>query len=403
VPQQRPSQSQAALVAALRECRGGLEAAIRARIDGDDAPTEAADPEYGAGLRAAVPMAIDYCLAAIERGEANPPLLPTGLLLQARVAARSKVPLAVVLRRYFAGYALLGDFMAEEADGAGLERASDLKRILRSLAAIFDRLVAAVGEEYGREAEQLAARTSGRRRADLIERLIGGEPLDGAELGYDFDACHLGAIAKGPRAQEALRSLATSLDRRLLCLEREEDAVWAWLGGRTPIDPGDVKLLVAANWPTEIALALGEPAEGRGGWRLTHRQARAVLPIALRSPQPLVRYADVALLASILGDDLLSTSLREMYLRPLEGVRDGGEALRETLRAYFASGRNAASAAALMWVSRQTVSKRLRTVEDRIARELDACASELELALQLPDQYISEASDSPNSTVAGRT
>jgi hypothetical protein len=49
------------------------------------------------------------------------------------------------------------------------------------------------------------------------------------------------------------------------------------------------------------------------------------------------------------------------------------------------------------------VSKRLRTVEDRLARELDACASELELALQLPDQYISEASDSPNSTVAGRT
>ncbi|HEU4707508.1 MAG TPA: hypothetical protein VFS64_09990 [Solirubrobacterales bacterium] len=112
-----PSSPQAALRAALRETRGGLEAAIRARIEGDDAPIEATDPEYGAGLRAAIPLAIDYCLDGIERGEASPPPLPTGLLFQARVAARSKVPLGVVMRRYFAGYVLLGDFMAREAEG----------------------------------------------------------------------------------------------------------------------------------------------------------------------------------------------------------------------------------------------------------------------------------------------
>ncbi len=370
-------------MAALRERRGGLEAAIRARIEADDAPVEAADPEYASGLRAAVPLAIDYCLEGLERGGASPPPLPTGLLFQARVAARSKIPLGVVMRRYFAGYVLLGDFMAEEAEGVGLKRTSDLKRLLRSLAATFDRLIIAVSEEYGREAEQLAARTSEARRAELIERLIGGEPLDAAELGYDFAACHLGAIAKGPEALAALRVLARSLDRRLLALEREGEVVWAWLGGRNPIQPEEVKL-AADRWPAEVILALGEPAEGAGGWRLTHRQARAALPVAVRSKdEPLVRYSDVALLASNLQDDLLTTSLRELYLKPLERERDGGEVLRETLRAYFACGRNASSAAAMLGISRQAVNGRLRAVEEILGKPLAACATELETTLHM--------------------
>lgn len=381
---QRLSQSRVALLSALRERRGELEAAIRARIESDEGPIEAADPEYGEGLRAAVPVALDYCLEGIERGAANRPQLPTSLLFQARVAARSRIPLAVVMRRYFAGYALLGDFLAEEAEKGDLRRASDLKELLRSLAAIFDRLIAAVSEEYNRQDEQLEARTTESRRAELIERLLSGEPLDGAELGYDLEAHHLGAIAKGPNALAALRWLSRGLDRRLLALEREGGTVWAWLGGREGIELDDVRRLVAGSWPFEVSLALGEATEGTGGWRLTHQQARAALPIAMHSPDPFVRYADVALLAATLRDHLLERSLREIYLKPLEGERDGGEALRETLRAYFASGRNAASAAAALGVSRQAVSKRLRTVEERLPRGLNACALELELALQLP-------------------
>lgn len=378
------SQSQTTLLAALRERRDGLEAAIRARIDGDDAPTEAADPEYGAGLRAAVPLAIDYCLEGIERGEASPPPAPTALLFQARVAARSRVPLAIVMRRYFAGYTLLGDFIAEEAEAVGLRRASDLKRLLRSLAAIFDHLIAAVSEEYAHETEHLTTHTSEHRRAELIERLIGGEALDATDLGYDFNGWHLGAIAKGPGALVALKALARSLDRRLLAVERDGQAVWAWLGGREPVQPDEVDPVIA-DWPPEVRLALGESAEGPTGWRLTHRQARAALPIALHGSDPFVRYADVALLASILRDDLLATSLRELYLKPLERERDGGETLRETLRAYFACERNVSSAAAMLGVQRHTVSNRLRVVEERVHRSLGNVIDEFDAALRIEE------------------
>jgi DNA-binding PucR family transcriptional regulator len=139
------------------------------------------------------------------------------------------------------------------------------------------------------------------------------------------------------------------------------------------------------NLPAGLFLALGEQGTGVEGWRLSHRQAKAAMAVAQRGLGRVVRYADVALLASALRDDVLASSLRDIYLAPLGNERDGGATLRETLRAYFASGRNVSSAAAKLGVTRQTVSIRLRIVEERIDRSLNSCAAETEVALRLRD------------------
>src|SRR5262249_38128774 len=149
----------------------------------------------------------------------------------------------------------------------------------------------------------------------------------------------------------------------------EEEGLWAWLGGRRPLDPEETQCLIASRWPAGFFLAAGEPGSGIGGWRLPHRQARAGLPVAVRGAGPRVRDAHVALLSSVPQDELLSTSLREIYLKPLEGPR-GAEVLRETLRAYFAANGNVSSAAAALGVSRQAVTRRLRAVEVRLGRSL---------------------------------
>ena len=117
-------------------------------------------------------------------------------------------------------------------------------------------------------------------------------------------------------------------------------------------------------------MTVGEPGEGLSGWRFSHRQAKAALPVAERRGQAVVRYADVALLASILRDDLLATSLRQLYLEPLERARDGGKVARETLRAYFAAERNISSTAAALGVDRRTVTNRIRAIEDLFGRPL---------------------------------
>ena len=370
-------------MARLRERRGEIGQAVLTRIYGVSDPTEAAQPEYVEGLRAAVPTALDYGLAAIERVDGTLPV-PPELLAQARVAARSGVSLDTVLRRYFAGYTLLGDFVMGTAEEDGLLGAGALQSLLRAQANLFERLAGAVTEEYTRESERRLDSAEA-RRADLVERLLAGELVDAVDLSYQLDAQHIAAIAAGRGAAEALRDLAKALDCRLLLIHREEETAWAWLGSRRRIDPVELQRLASKGLPAEACMAIGEPGNGLAGWRLTHRQARAALPIAQRGRQPVVRYADMALLASVLQDDLLVTSLRELYLAPLAAERDGGRVLCDTLRAFFAAERNTSSAAAALGVSRRTVANRLRSIEAKLDRPLGAAMADIEAALRLQD------------------
>jgi diguanylate cyclase with GGDEF domain/PucR-like helix-turn-helix protein len=345
-------------------------------------PPQGGGPEYAEGLRAAVAAGIEYGLAGIERGETGAPPLPEALLAQARLAARSGVSLDTVLRRYFAGHTLLEDFMVEEAEQEELLDPAELKRLLRSQAAIVDRLLAAVSETYTEEAERRPQSTE-RRRAERIERLLGGEPLDTTDLGYDFEGWHVALVASGPDASQALAALARSLDARPLALRREEGILWAWLGARHRLDPGEVESLARREPPDGLTLAIGEAGEGISGWGLTHRQARAALSVALRGGERVVRYSGVALLASALQDELLRAALRDLYLAPLEAERDGGATLRRTLRAYFAAERNVSSTATSLRVDRKTVTSRLCAIEECLGRPIVTCAPELETALRL--------------------
>jgi hypothetical protein len=366
----------------LKLRRAEIEATTWTRAFAVSDPGAAAGPEYVEGLRAAIAAAVDYAIAAVELGEERAPPVPAGLLVQARVAARTGISLDTVLRRCFAGFTLFGDFVIEEGEAGGL-RGKALQQVLRTQAVIFDRLIASVSEEYGVEAQGHPL-TTGQRRVRQVEGLLAGELLNASELAYDFDAWHIGLVGVGPGAKGHLGELAGELDRQLLVAEREEGTTWAWLGGRSRMNAGEVERH-ARSASVELCIGVGEAAHGLIGWRLTHRQARAVLPIAVRRSKGLVRYSEAALLASMLQDDLLRTSLRELYLMPLSDGPGDGAVLRQTLRAYFAADRNASSAAAALGVTRHTVANRLRTIEERLERPLTQCAAEVTAALQLED------------------
>jgi DNA-binding PucR family transcriptional regulator len=99
------------------------------------------------------------------------------------------------------------------------------------------------------------------------------------------------------------------------------------------------------------------------------------------------------LLASTLQDDLLAASLDQLYLAPLRAERDGGEAAKETLRAYFAASGNASSAASALGVNRRTVAARIASIEEKIGRTVDSVSAEIETALRLDE--IEPQPDSP--------
>jgi DNA-binding PucR family transcriptional regulator len=181
-----------------------------------------------------------------------------------------------------------------------------------------------------------------------------------------------------------MRELAARLERNLLAVRREEEPVWAcWLGGRNRLAAERAIEVLAGEFAPGTFVVFGEPGEGLTGWRFSHRQAKAALPVAERSGRAVLRYADVAMLASMLGDDLLATSLRRLYLEPLERARDGGEVARQTLHAYFTAERNVSSTAAALGVDRRTVTNRMRAIEALLGRSLRDSATDLEIALRL--------------------
>ncbi len=372
--------SRVALAARLKRRTAEIEAAILAYIDTLSESTAAIDAAYMAGLRTAVKDIVDYGLMSIELGEDWVEPIPSSALVQARRAARSAVGIETVLRRYAGGERLLAEFIVEEL---GDLSAQALRQVMKTQRVQLDRVMAAVAAAYTREHDQQGG--INRRIEWRVQQLLAAdEPASVEDLGYDFDVWHLGLVVTGPGSALIVRKLATELDHQLLLVPRGDSAVWAWLGGRLPPAVSEVERALPELQP-EVSVAIGEPRRQLDGWRLTHLEAQAAFEVTQHLPRTLTRVRDVVLLAAVLRDEDLARSLRETYIAPLDQHGGSSAVLRETLRAYFASGCNAVTTAAALDVNRHTVQRRLRKVEDAIGRYLHTCHAELEVALKLED------------------
>jgi hypothetical protein len=370
------------LVARLRSRAAEIEEAIFARIWALSDPAEIDDPEYRVGLRGTVAEAVEYAFQTLERGEDWNAPMPATVAAQARLAARSGVRLDTVLRRYAAGDRLLGEFIMDETRRFPSDA---LRQVMRGHGPQVDRLMAAVAAEYMEEAEQIR-RSPAQRLGERVQQLLAGDQLlDLSGLEYDFDAWHLGLVVAGVKAEGAGRTLAAGLNRASLVVSRGNGVAWVWLGGQRPLAVAEVEHFRAAGVLGDVSLAVGEPRQGLEGWRLTHHEAQAARLVMLRRPSPLVRASEVTLLAAVLSDDALAKSLRATYLEPLRNLGDSGPILRDTLRAYFGAGFNAAAAAAALRVDRHTVQRRLRKVEEALDCLLHDCHAEIEVALSLEE------------------
>lgn len=278
------------LRARVPELTGGLLERARAIAD----PRDAADEIYLERLPAALEALLDYGVAMIEGGDRRDPGPPPAVLSEVRLAARAGVPLDAVVRRCLAASALLGDALVAEAESAGTP--SDvLRRLLAAHATAFDRLLEAETREYARE---LARWPKGRaeQRRQCAKRLLAGEMVDPAPLGYELAGSHLALMAVGEGVEVAVRELAVELGRRLLAVEREDEPIWAcWLGGVGPLASAEVVSAWRGVEPAGSQITVGEPGEDLAGWRLSHRQAKAALPLAHRKGVAVLRYADVVL------------------------------------------------------------------------------------------------------------
>ncbi|HEX4304589.1 MAG TPA: helix-turn-helix domain-containing protein [Solirubrobacterales bacterium] len=366
----------------LRERAGEMEAAIFARILTLGDSPDGGDEEYNVGLRTVVREAVELGITSIEMGpEWNPPA-PPAMALQAQRAARSGVSLDAVLRRYATGDRIVGEFIVEEADRFP---GHVIRQVMKARSPLVDALMSQAAAHYAREFERMS-QSPAQRRAELVEKLLDGATVaDPGELEYDLGSWHLGVILVGSGVQVAAEATAAQLGRRALIVPRGPRTAWLWLGGDRRLDPERIERLLDRGPLVGFSLARGEPGRGLDGWRLSHQEALAAHQVMVRKPQRLVRGADVVLVAAMLRDEDLGRSLLRTYLAPLDGPGGAGAVLRETLRAYFVSGHNAATAAAVLKVDRHTVKRRLHKIEELLGRRVDESQAALEVALKLDE------------------
>lgn len=340
------------------------------------------DPDFLAAMRLSAYANLRAGLAQMLRG--GPPLPfgpPQDAIDEARIAAQAGVPLAPGLQTYRIGQSVIFDAVLEAVDAtADLDqpaRSAALRTCTQYAFAYIDAIIPFVTDEYTRERDRMVRRSEA-RRVGLVRDMLDGHTVDSGDLGYDLTGTHRAAIAWGPGADVELTRLAHTLGARLLIVPASGQTTWAWLGGDTAADDRAVRTAIG-DWTG--GLAFGRPAKGPSGARTSHREARSAQTIGLLTGEPVTHFDNVALESFMLADEQAARAFVTAELAPLDA--GDGTKLRQTLSAYFASGFNAASAAAMTDVSDRTIANRLARIERLLGRPVRERQTELQVALRL--------------------
>jgi hypothetical protein len=390
--QDEPSgETVAPILARLKDGRAEIEETIAAQL------TAAVDCSAGAEetsqdewiRRAAIDAAISYGIEAIAPTQRLPLQIPPAVTAHAGHAARIDVGLGALLRGYMTGRERLVDHFEHAAAEVGILHSASLWRHLRRrMEAALLELTAVVERAYVEERRRMRGHTAEQRRAAVVRKLVAGEPVapsDMAALGYEVHGrWHIGVVAAGRGARALARRLQAAPDLAVLVTAGSERSWWIWLGRCEAPDPREPARLLADARGAEVVLARGEPRHGIAGWRQTHREARAALPLALSRRGECVAYSDRPLLAAAVHDETLAAWLRSL-VAPLREYGDGGGKLLRTLRAYIDSECCSSAATKASGAGRHTVEGRVRTAERLLGRALRTCLAELDVALRLAE------------------
>jgi DNA-binding PucR family transcriptional regulator len=241
-------------------------------------------------------------------------------------------------------------------------------------------------------------------RAAVLRELLDGEKVDvataEAALGYRLRQHHLGVVVWSSSQSPpptTLRELERSLHRlgkelgaagQPLFIPHDRSSGWGWLplgrASRAP-RPDDLERLLGQSEPA-IHLAMGNPAAGATGFRVSHLEAGRALQVALAARERALRitsFTDPQVrAAALLAADLdAARRLVESALGPLAADTEQAERLRDTLLTFLAEKGSYTATSERLHLHKNTVKYRVdRAVEER-NRPLDDERLDLELAL----------------------
>jgi hypothetical protein len=240
----------------LRNLAGRLEEEMDDLVATMLPRTRAEVPDFDVGSR----PELRAVLGALG-GDRIPPDAPAEAREEARVTARSGVPLESLLHTYRVGHAVVWERALDVVEDLALDapsRHAVLRIGSRWLFAYVDAIAEQVTKEYIHERDRIM-RSSIERRVQLVRDILDGATIDAGELGYDLDAEHLALVVQGPEAEAWLDEVSRRLQRRLLTIAVLDQVVWAWLGAQRAFGAHDRRLLAGVDLPPDTRAAVGEP------------------------------------------------------------------------------------------------------------------------------------------------
>ncbi|WP_320670015.1 PucR family transcriptional regulator [Patulibacter defluvii] len=314
-----------------------------------------------------------------------------------------RIPLAVLLRAYRVGQ----NFLWSSASRHLREVAPEDDVVLPTLEAlagflfeyvdvICDELVDAYHQERDRW-----VRTAAAVRAETARELIDGAALDeqvaSSRLGYSLRNHHVGLVLSSEGALgsgSAYRSLEKEATEAALALGCREpllvpagaSVLWAWCGTIQPPTPDALSRLERFQPREGVRIAIGRPAFGIEGFRVTHSEAQHAARLWTQTSGATGRtisYRSVELVSLLASDADRARRFVTGELGPLAAREDGAARLRETLLSFLAHGGSHLLAAEALHLHKNTVYTRVRRAEQILGTQIAHRRVELQTALML--------------------
>jgi hypothetical protein len=372
----------------LRETAEAIADAIHAELGVDE--------DIRPRTQATAESVVQLFATTVARGRAPDEVQPPAEALDyVREFVMRGVPLEGMVRAYHIGHAVFFErwaaaLRARTADPAELAGVIENGAIwtFRYLQVLTRDLI----DRYAEERERWV-RDAASMRAETVRALLAGEDVELASasqrLRYELDREHLAFVlwSDGGDADETRfgslerqgAELASALGAtRTLLVPLGAQLVGCWVAAPAGAPPRAVEQPALA--------AFGDPGSGVEGFCRSHRQAmnaRRVARLGRARPGTATRFADVAITALATSDERAVREFVAGELGALTRDDDDTRRLAATLRAYLEEHASPRRTARRLGVHENTISNRVRAIEQLIGRPADQRVAETLLALRL--------------------
>jgi len=267
---------------------------------------------------------------------------------------------------------------------------AELRELLQvtseSIAVFVDDTVQQLAELIDAARAELAGDTHAQRRV-AVALVLEGAPISReraeTQLRYRLDGPHTALVLTGDpgtapdELEAACDSImeASGVSRRLTVVSGASE-LWVWL------PTSDLRMGAAVTGHPGVRVAIGSTGIDLDGFRRSHFEALSVRRVIARvgSSRRVAHYDDLRIVA-LLGDD--QSAADEFITNTLGDLANADDHVLTCVRTWFASGCNAAEAAARLYTHRNTVVRRLARADALLPAPLSANALHVAVALEL--------------------